>query len=497
MGARTQAASASENTTWLAALIAVLGVLLAVRLVALGFNATDLFFDEAQYWTWSLEPAFGYYSKPPLIAWIIRLSTDTCGLSEFCVRLPSPLIHTVTALVIYATAARLYDARVGFWSAVAFATLPGVSLSAGLISTDVPLLLFWAVALYALVRLIDSSGWWPALLLGAALGLGFNAKYAMAYFFLCTAVYIAAVPERRRLARDPRLYVGSAIGLLMIAPNLIWNALNSFATFSHTADNAKWTGSLINPDKALEFFGTQFGVFGPVLFAALLVIAVRAMQKGLDEPDKLLLAFALPVIAVVTTQAFLSRAHANWAAVSYVSATILVTATMIREMSWRWLKSSMALHVAIVLGIAVATATAGRLALPGVGDPFARTLGWKALADEAATVLEEQRKSGQPFGAVMTADRAVTAELLYYMRQEITPVFAWQERGAPRDHYEMTRPFRSGSPEPVLLVSLRTTPGSAGELFQRVTPVATRNVPTGAGMTRRVTFFRLEGYKGD
>src|SRR5690606_17092404 len=167
---------------WFPALIAVLGGLLVVRMVALAFNGTDLFFDEAQYWSWSLEPVFGYYSKPPLIAWVIRVATETCGHSEFCIRLPSPIIHSATALVIYAVAARLYDRRVGFWSAVVFATLPGISLSAGIISTDVPLLFFWAVALYALVRLLDSDRWWPAVLLGVALGLGLNAKYAMVYF---------------------------------------------------------------------------------------------------------------------------------------------------------------------------------------------------------------------------------------------------------------------------------------------------------------------------
>src|SRR5688572_21438287 len=93
---------------WPVALWAGLGLLLAVRLVALKFNATDLFFDEAQYWSWSLEPAFGYYSKPPLIAWVIGAATALCGTSEFCIRLPSPLMHTATALIVFMIGRRLY-----------------------------------------------------------------------------------------------------------------------------------------------------------------------------------------------------------------------------------------------------------------------------------------------------------------------------------------------------------------------------------------------------
>ncbi len=55
---------------------------------------------------------------------------------------------------------------------------------------------------------------------------------------------------------------------------------------------------------------------GPILFGALLVIVWRARRtfSALPESDRLLLAFSVPVIALITTQAFLSRAHANWAA---------------------------------------------------------------------------------------------------------------------------------------------------------------------------------------
>lgn len=487
---------AGVRAGWLPALLAVLGLLLAIRLVALAFNGTDLFFDEAQYWSWGLEPAFGYYSKPPLIAWIIRAATETCGSSEFCVRLPSPIIHTATALVIYALTARLYDRRAGFWSAVVFATLPGVSLSAGIISTDVPLLFFWAVALYALVRLLETDRWWPALLLGLAFGLGLNAKYAMAFFVFSAAAFMLVAPQGRCLLRDARLYAALLIGLVLIAPNLAWNIENGFATLAHTADNAKWTGVLFHPNKALEFFGAQFGVFGPILFGSLLVITWRAWLEGLPKPDQLMLAFAVPVLLLVTVQALLSRAHANWAAVSYVSATVLVTTTMLREGAWRWLKGSLALHAVILVGIGIATAKAGSFRLPGGGDPFARTLGWRTLAEETAAVLDEARRAGRPFGAVLTDDRAVTAELLYYMRDEPTPVFAWREPGVrPRDHYELTRAYRKGAPEPVLLVTLRPDAGELSDRFAIAEILTERRVPAGAGPARRVTFYRLDGFR--
>ncbi len=118
------------DSHWIGVFAAGLAALLAVRLGALTFNQTDLFFDEAQYWYWSLEPAFGYYSKPPLIGWIVRVATESCGLSEFCIRLPSPILHTLTATVVMAIGSYLYDLRTGAICGLVFATLPGVSLSA-------------------------------------------------------------------------------------------------------------------------------------------------------------------------------------------------------------------------------------------------------------------------------------------------------------------------------------------------------------------------------
>jgi 4-amino-4-deoxy-L-arabinose transferase-like glycosyltransferase len=484
-----------------------------VRLTALKLNGTDLFFDEAQYWFWSTEPAFGYYSKPPLIAWLIGLSTAVCGTSELCIRLPAPLLHTATAAALYVLTSRLYDRRTGFLAALVYATLPAVSLSSGIISTDVPLLTCWALALVGYVGLLRESGWRPAVLLGVAIGLGLNAKYAMAWIVPCVAMHLFLEARHRGLLRDARLWAALGIGVLLILPNLAWNLSNGFATFSHTADNAKWGGSLVHPDKLAEFFGAQFGVFGPILFAGLLVITWRAWKEGVPETDRMLLCFVWPVLGAIMLQAFLSRAHANWAAVSYVAATPLLTATLLRDPTQRWLKASTALHLAVLALIAIGTANAGRMALPAVGDPFARTIGWREVASVTIAELERARTAGKPYGAVITGDRAVSAELLFYMRKESTPVLAWREKPKPQDHFELTRPYAKGSPEPVLLVDLAcdvnsksscftASSGNVGrvarfsESFAEVRPAGDHVVKAGASASRRISLYALSGYRG-
>src|SRR5207302_11317125 len=110
--------------------LAAVAALTAIRIIWLATNSAGLYPDEAQYWFWAQYPAWGYYSKPPLVAWLIWLTTAAIGDGEFAIRLSAPLLHAAAAGFVYGIAARLYDGRTGFWAALAYATLPGVSLSA-------------------------------------------------------------------------------------------------------------------------------------------------------------------------------------------------------------------------------------------------------------------------------------------------------------------------------------------------------------------------------
>ena len=76
------------------------------RILALRHSSLDLLPDEAQYWSWSRHLAFGYFTKPPAIAWLIRATTALAGDDEWAVRLSAPLIHALTGIAIAAPAGR-------------------------------------------------------------------------------------------------------------------------------------------------------------------------------------------------------------------------------------------------------------------------------------------------------------------------------------------------------------------------------------------------------
>ncbi|MEM1372174.1 MAG: hypothetical protein AAGG72_08125, partial [Pseudomonadota bacterium] len=185
-------------------------------------------------------------------------------------------------------------------------------------------------------------------------------------------------------------------------------------------------------------------------------------------------------------------------AVSYVAACVLVTATMVRDMAWNWLRGSFALHAVAMVVLIVGTSTAGLLALPGVRDPFARVLGWQGVAQATAAELAKAEQAGQPYRAIAADGRALSASLLYYLRDIDVPIYAFGPIGnrAPKDHFQLTRPISGTTLSPVLFVSL----GGQRKVFTRFGQSAylgTQKLPAGSTMSRSLTFQRLDRHQTD
>ena len=327
--------------------MAVLSVLTAVRIAVLFASPLELYPDEAQYWLWSRHLAFGYFSKPPLIAWLIRATTMMGGQSEAWVRLSAPVLHGCAAVCIALTGRRLYGGWVGFVAAAIYSLCPGVQLSCAVIATDAPLMLGLSLSLWAY------AAWWTArdgrqarraaVALGLALGLAFLAKYAALYTLGGIVIHAAFSRAARGRWRIVDAMLAGLAFLAMAAPNIAWNAAHHFQTIAHTAADANLNEDArpdhwFDPRGGLGYVAGQFGVFGPIPFA---VFAGGALilwrKKALLAEDILLLTLALPALLVVLVEAIVSRANANWAGAAYPPAAILVAAMLVRWRAWRTL----------------------------------------------------------------------------------------------------------------------------------------------------------------
>jgi 4-amino-4-deoxy-L-arabinose transferase-like glycosyltransferase len=492
---------------------ALLGLITGARLVALVFYGLDLHPDEAQYWSWSRDLTWGYFSKPPMIAWLIATSTTVCGAGEGCVKASIPILHFVTALLVYGIGRRLYDRAIGFFAALTFMTLPGISFSATVASTDPPLLTFWALALYALVRLIQNAAhpylWW--VVLGVGIGFGLLSKYAMAFFILGLVLWLVLDSDARARLRIPGpgilgLAMALALGGMIYLPNLIWNIESGFVTFVHTGANANLKGSLFHPAELGAFLASQFGVFGPVLFAALLWFGIQIKKWRLDDRSRFLAAFVLPMLLTITTLALTSRANANWAAPVYVAGSVWVTAALMagargglkRGLMRGLMLGSLGLHSVVaallVVGIAFHGIT-GKLHIPAVINPYHHYDGWRELGVRISTL-----RAHYPGVPLLIDDRKLTAALLYYVRPRPSDVFAWHAGGKINDHFKLTRPLPNTQPNrpggDFLLVTRYGDVDHLRSRFAKSAVIATLSGPAGDPPTRKVRVIHLKGFMG-
>jgi dolichyl-phosphate-mannose--protein O-mannosyl transferase len=222
--------SAKRTTSWTSVAIALCALFVLFRLFALLVTPLELGPDEAQYWRWSQTPAWGYFSKPPLIAWAIGATTHFFGDSEWAVRLFAPIAHAFCALFLARAAQRLAGKDAAAPAALLYLVAPGVAVSSFLASTDALLLACSAAALLGALRIRERNDVTGHAIVGIALGLGLLAKYAMIY--TVGGIAVAALFDRplRQALLTWKTVIGIALAGLLIAPNLYWNATNSFAT---------------------------------------------------------------------------------------------------------------------------------------------------------------------------------------------------------------------------------------------------------------------------
>jgi 4-amino-4-deoxy-L-arabinose transferase-like glycosyltransferase len=439
-------------------MLLTLGLTMA-RLVALFRTPLELYPDEAQYWLWSRTLDFGYYSKPPMIAWAIWATTHLGGDAEVFVRLSAPLFQAGATLCVFALGRKLYGGQAALAAAALYALMPAVQISGIVVATDAPLLFFLGLTLLAYVDLQPATGGRRLALaagLGAALGLAFLSKYAALYAVIGIALHLAVSREARRAWSWASAALAVLVFALVLAPNLIWNAQHGFATLHHTAANAAWgQASLVNPKNFLEFPGTQFGVFGPIPFGVLIAgLWLAARRRTLSREDLLLVCFILPPLVIVSVQALLSRANANWSGASYLPGAVLVAGWLIRWRARRWLTAAVAIQAlvaAVILLVLVQPKAADAI---GGANSLKRVRGWQPTV----RLITDRARMEPGLTTIAVNDRFLYYAMAYYGRAyfrepHAVPMSYWLLTGKPENQAETSAPLTAQNGGHALAVS--------------------------------------------
>jgi 4-amino-4-deoxy-L-arabinose transferase-like glycosyltransferase len=476
----------------LALALIIVGLVSAWRVAAIAAYDHDLFVDEAQYIDWARDPAFGYYSKPPVLAWSIAAMTRVCGEAALCVRSGGVALYALAAVLVFFAGVRLFDPQVALLAALFYFLLPGLALTSLFITTDAPLALFTAASTLFAARAVQDGRWRDWVALGICFGLGMMSKYSFALFIGGFMFYLLVTPERRALLVSARWWTAAAVAATVFLPNVIWNAQHAFATFSHTAEISGLERPAFSLAKVGEFIGGQLLVFGPLSFAALLALPWLRGRVLQTQSGRMLGAIVLVPFAAFTVLAFLSRTLLNWAFVAFVPAVLLVVSAWAHGGYKRWMAWSLGVSLALIV---VATHLPTWTRILGIElkrgqDPYSRTMGWRWLGELVTEVWRTQ-----PGTRILADDRWIMAELLYYVRPPPRDAAMWNPGGIIDDHYRLTRDAGNLIGERFLYV----TTGDASSLqpyFESVTLLREDRIQTHSDSVRVYRIYRLDGFKG-
>jgi hypothetical protein len=444
----------------------VLAALFLWRVCYLAIFPLDLCPDEAYYWDWSRQLDWGYYSKPPMIAWIIALATRLGGNSEFVIRLPAACLGTLGLWPVYQLGRRLFDARVGFWSVLAVAATPGMAAMNLLMTIDAPFLCAWAFAVWCVWELFTADRpnprWLPAAIV--ATGLGLLSKQTMIALMPLTLLWLATSPSDRRKLHLPAVWLWIAGSLLFLTPVVWWNQQHGWITAQHTREHfqSRAVGISQHAVWLFEFWGSQFGVVSPISCALMIGLTVAGLWsfRTTDRRVRFLLCLsAVPMLGVSGLSA-LQRVQPNWPAAFHLTAFMLMAAWGCG--AWpigasaprfrRWLPAGVATGAGLAAMVYVVPFAVPASPLAGGPlDATARLRGWKTLGTKVGEALGTMSSTSPPLVIAATGRGPVSA-LAYYLPGQ-PRVYRWNRTGVIESQHEVWGGIEGHSGADALLVT--------------------------------------------
>lgn len=342
--------------------------------------------DEAQYWTWSQSLDWGYYSKPPGIAWQIWVGTHLFGESEWGVRSVSVILGMLQAFAMYRLALCVnLSKRAAYWCALFMAFSPLGILGSFLAITDGGFLLCWTVACLAVASPLHRGEKGSAFLIGVWIGIGALFKWPI-YLFWIFVVFC-----RRSILPGQSLFslaVGILISLLGLLPSVWWNVSHDWATFRHVFATVQGGSGHRASGNLLEFIGSQALLLSPILFVLLLLALFQWFKKRKEvSPALYFCGIATSTsLMIVTLLSCFQKIQGNWITFAYPTALVILAWDVFKEHPKRawWAKMGVVFSllltlVLFLLPLPYVYPKINLYALPYRMNPFKHNMGWSAL----------------------------------------------------------------------------------------------------------------------
>jgi len=410
-----------------------------LRLVYIKVSPFDLSPEEAQYWDWSRHLDLSYYSKPPLVAYLNWISTHLLGNTEIAVRGWSALFGLLSSLLVYKLVKDFFkNEKLAFVLGLLPNLFVGFNALSFLFTTDTPLFFFWGLSFYLLYKAVEEEKTVYWLALGVAGGLGFLAKYSMAFFFPLGLIYIA-VRGKLKLFKTPLPYLAMGIGFLFTLPVLWWNYQHGWVSFKHVL-------GLSGLEKKSKF--PYWKGFFNFLLSQVVILSVGFYFYLLFgwiknvKPKAKLFPFALfsffPYL-IFQLWALKKSVYGNWAGFAYFTGGILASYYFVKSLLKKVLIPFGILTVAIAVFLNAVTFYPPLIdklgltkILPPKKDPTRVMVGWHQLGELVSEIYNPETDF------IVSNLYQIAAELAFYTKgNPQTYVFNYYQRMNQYDIWEI------------------------------------------------------------
>lgn len=420
---------------------AILAAVLVLRVLFLFTNGLDLLGDESYYWDWSRVPDWCYYSKPPMVAWLIGLATLVGGDYAAVVRMPTVLLGTVSLWYFYATAKAFYSPRAGALAVLLLLATPFNVLSNLVMTIDPPLSCFWIMSLYYLHKALfeqRASAWfWAGLATAAAL----LSKQVALFLPLLLIIFLLLDKQRHHLFKREFWFYLLPV-LLSLVPILLWNQQHDWVMFGHSKGHFGIKETVTMTTRLAEagsFVLYQLLLVSPVLFV--LVMAAGGAACGrfsrLDAKEQFLVLMGPVLLFGILILGLIQKVQGNWPVPFYFSALILLSGHCL---AGRWRKS---VRVGLFTGFGMVALT---YALPllinifnlhnTVVDPTYRFRHWSELATSIGQLRPASASGREPPFVLTLGHRFLTSQLAFYLPDH-PRVYRYEPTGRVVSQYEV------------------------------------------------------------
>lgn len=407
--------------------VVVAAVVVAVlRLLYIHFGPLDLAPDEAHYWEFSRTLDWSYYSKPPMVAWLIALSTAIFGDTLLGVRFFAVVGVGLLSIIGYLIVRDWKGEKAGVLAFILLTITPIFAAGSLLMTPDIPSLVFWALAIYMLERIYwnepnkEISGRMRRFItLGVVVGLAGLSKYTTAMFFPLLAIYLIMDKERTVWLKKKEIYVAGLVALLVTSPVIFWNATSDWISFKHVFGQAGGESGTQAADTVGNFLSSQFAVIGPVTFLFLLWVWVMPYFKK-QRTGLILWCFSAPIFFGFLIKSFDAKVQANWPVLALFTGLLLLAGWVVEQKRWVKITFGAGLVFSLLISAIMHDTFTARKVLAKVGievkiplhkDPLKPVMGWKELG----SIVSAMREHVGGEVVILTTRYQTASELAFYM----------------------------------------------------------------------------------